>query len=86
VGGTKCVRFDATIIASSNRDLLGEVAQGRFRRDLYYRLAVLPIKMPPLRHPERRQDIPLLGEYFLGTSQMPKAGQINGLPRKPWRS
>ncbi len=79
VGGTKSVRFDATVIASSNRDLETEVAQGRFRRDLYYRLTVLPIQMPPLRHPDRSSDIPLLAEYFLATSPLPKRVGITGL-------
>jgi transcriptional regulator with GAF, ATPase, and Fis domain len=65
VGGTKTIACRATIIASSNRDLAKESRAGAFRHDLYYRLAVLPIEMPPLRAPERRPDIPLLADYFL---------------------
>ena len=65
VGGTRDLAADVTLIASSNKNLLEEVNQGRFRRDLYYRLAVFPIVVPPLRHPQRRADIPLLAEYFL---------------------
>jgi DNA-binding NtrC family response regulator len=70
VGGTKDICCNATIIASSNRDLPGEVRSGRFRRDLYYRLAVFPISIPPLRCESRRADIPLLAEYFLATSDI----------------
>lgn len=68
VGGTTTITCQATIIASSNRDLLREVRQKRCRQDLYYRLNVCPIKMPPLRHERRKQDIRLLAEYFLNSS------------------
>ena len=63
VGGTKPVSVDARIVAASNRDLARMVEEGRFREDLYYRLAVVPIKVPPLR--ERRDDIALLANHFL---------------------
>jgi two-component system NtrC family response regulator len=72
VGGTTTLPCRATIIASSNRDLLDEVEQGRFRRDLYYRLAVFPVEMPALADRERRSDIPLLARYFLQTAQIRK--------------
>jgi DNA-binding NtrC family response regulator len=68
VGGTKTFHCNATIIASSNRNLLAEVKEKRFRQDLYYRLNVCPIKLPPLRHEQRKQDIRLLAEYFLNNS------------------
>jgi DNA-binding NtrC family response regulator len=68
VGGVKDITCNATIIASSNRNLKNEVQANRFRRDLYYRLSVCPITIAPLRSPERREDIRLLAEYFLRTS------------------
>ncbi len=63
VGGTRTLTFDARIIAATNKDLHQEVAEGRFRRDLFYRLNVLPITVPPLR--ERAEDISLLAEHYL---------------------
>ena len=62
VGGTHTIRVDVRIIATTNRDLEKAVEDGEFRRDLFYRLSVMPIRIPPLR--ERPEDIPLLAHHF----------------------
>jgi DNA-binding NtrC family response regulator len=63
VGGTLKVKVDVRVISASNKDLLVAIANQRFREDLYYRISVFPVMIPPLR--ERREDIPMLVEYFL---------------------
>src|SRR5208283_2781670 len=62
-GSSETVRVDVRVVAATNADLLERVRQGRFREDLYYRLNVVPIHMPPLRR--RREDIPWLAAHFL---------------------
>jgi len=64
VGGNQPIRADVRVIAATNRDLEAAIAAGTFRSDLFYRLNVFPIEVPPLR--ERKEDIPLLVEYFIG--------------------
>jgi DNA-binding NtrC family response regulator len=77
VGGSKTINVDVRILAATHRDLDGLVSTGKFREDLYYRLNVVPIQIPPLR--ERRQDIPLLLNYFLERSNKINNGSIGGL-------
>jgi len=77
IGGRSPVPIDVRIIATTNRDLLSEVKKGRFREDLYYRLNVFPIKLPPLR--ERKEDIMPLTEFFVKklSQKMGRAFQLS---------
>ncbi|MHC4535637.1 MAG: sigma-54-dependent transcriptional regulator [Planctomycetota bacterium] len=83
VGGVKDIACNATIMASSNRNLKNEVQANRFRRDLYYRLNICPITLAPLRSQMRKQDIRILAEYFLRTSSIcpEKCGKITSLTK-----
>lgn len=74
VGGARVIRADVRIVAATNKTLAAQVQSGQFREDLFYRLNVVPIALPPLR--ERRQDIPLLARHFLDQAAR------DGLPRK----
>ncbi|GBQ65454.1 nitrogen assimilation response regulator NtrX [Komagataeibacter swingsii] len=73
LGGARRVKVDVRVLATTNRDLQSEIAMGRFREDLYYRLAVVPLRIPSLR--ERREDIPELARMFLD-----RAAENAGLP------
>jgi DNA-binding NtrC family response regulator len=76
VGGTKTVPVDVRVIAATNKDLEEEVRKGNFREDLYFRLAVLSLRLPPLR--ERAEDIPLLAEHFVRKFTAELGKQVQG--------
>ena len=80
VGGTRTLEIDVRIIAATNKNLINAVNRGSFRQDLYYRLNVIPIKVPPLRH--RKSDIPLLIDFFFKRIDPRKRNGIDGFSSK----
>jgi PAS domain S-box-containing protein len=80
VGGARTIRVDVRVIAATNRDLNREVQEGRFRADLFYRLNIFPIHVPPLR--ERQQDIPLLARQFIQSFSQRIGRRVDRLSRK----
>jgi two-component system response regulator PilR (NtrC family) len=83
VGSTEEIDVDVRVIAATNRELEKEIAEGRFREDLYYRLSVIPIHLPPLR--ERREDIPLLARAFLERFRQAMGRAIEGIEPEAMR-
>jgi PAS domain S-box-containing protein len=80
LGSEKTLKVDVRIVAATNRDLAQQVAEGTFREDLYYRLNVFPIEVPPLR--ERAEDVPLLARYFMERAAKKFAKPLRGFDEK----
>jgi PAS domain S-box-containing protein len=80
VGGNQTIHADVRVIAATNRDLQSAIASSDFRRDLFYRLNVFPIDIPPLR--ERKEDIPILVEYFIGRFARNAGKSIHGINKE----
>jgi formate hydrogenlyase transcriptional activator len=84
LGSSKTIRADVRLITATNRDLEREVREGRFRADLFYRLSVFPISLPPLR--ERREDIPLLAWHFIARRQAKLGRSVRRVPERLMRA
>jgi transcriptional regulator with GAF, ATPase, and Fis domain len=80
VGGNESIKIDVRVVTATNRDLRAAIVDGRFREDLFYRLNVFPIEIPPLR--ERREDIPLLIQYFVERYASKAGKKILGISKK----
>jgi len=76
VGGARQTRVDVRVVVATNRDLEAEVVKGKFRQDLFYRINVFPIRLPPLR--DRREDVPLLADRFLRTAAEEMSRTVDG--------
>jgi len=83
VGGTEVIKTDVRIISATNKDLKGLVEEGRFREDLYYRINVVSIQLPPLR--DRKEDVPLLVQHFLRKYCIENKKEIDGLSEEAFR-
>ena len=83
VGGSELIPINSRILAATNRDLKKAIEEGRFRADLYYRLNVISIHIPPLR--ERREDIPLLVDHFIEKFNIEMGKQIQGVTEEAVR-
>ncbi len=79
VGGEKTIRINVRIVATTNRNLVNEIREGTFREDLFYRLNVVPIYLPPLR--ERREDIPLLINYYIKKYSLENTATVKSLDK-----
>jgi two-component system nitrogen regulation response regulator NtrX len=85
IGGSKAIQVDVRVLAATNKKVETEIAEGRFREDLFYRLNVVPIQVPPLR--ERSEDVPALVAHFaqlLGGGRKFDADAIESLAKRPW--
>jgi len=82
LGSTRTQRVDVRVVAATHRDLEGMIVEKQFRSDLYYRLNVFPISIPPLR--ERPEDIPQLVRHFVQHAARKMNKAIDTIPAKPW--
>jgi DNA-binding NtrC family response regulator len=80
VGGSKTIKVDVRLVTATNKDLTQQIKKGMFREDLYYRINVVPIVIPPLR--ERREDIPVLVEHFIKKATEENGGKVKGMSQE----